>query len=190
MPNADASGRNVTPTELFEIYRQDRRVGIIDVRTPAEYRAVHAVGARSVPLERLDPAAAMEARERPGEPLYVICASGARSRKACEAFAAAGYPDVVNVEGGTKAWEAAGLPVERGRAAISLERQIRIIAGSLVVLGVALGAAVSPWFTALSAFVGAGLVFAGVTDICPMAMGLARMPWNQDGGGEAVGRPR
>lgn len=182
MSHADASGGVITPVELFEISRQDRRVDIIDVRSPAEYRTAHATGARSIPLDRLDPAAVMGSRERPDEPLYVICASGTRGRKAREAFAAAGFPGVVNVEGGTKAWEAAGLPLERGKATISLERQIRIIAGSLVVLGVALGAAVSPWFTALSAFVGAGLIFAGVTDICPMAMGLARMPWNQAGG--------
>lgn len=185
MAHANASGGTITPAELFEIYRQDRCVDLVDVRTPAEYRTVHATLARSVPLDRLDPAAISAARERPGEPLYVICASGARGRKACEAFAAAGFPGVVNVEGGTKAWEAAGLPVVRGKATISLERQIRIIAGSLVVLGVALGAAVSPWLSGLSAFVGAGLVFAGVTDICPMAMGLSRMPWNQAGGESA-----
>lgn len=182
MAHADASGGTITPAELFELSRQDRSVDLIDVRTPAEFRTVHATPARSVPLDRLDPAAILSERGAGGGPLYVICASGARGRKACEAFAAAGFPGVVNVEGGTKAWEAAGLPVVRGKATISLERQIRIIAGTLVVLGVALGAAVSPWFTGLSAFVGAGLVFAGVTDICPMAMGLARMPWNQAGG--------
>jgi len=121
--------------------------------------------------------------------LYVICASGARGRQAREAFAAAGFADVVNVEGGTRAWEAAGLPVERGEATMSLERQVRIIAGSLVLLGVVLGAAASPWFTLLSAFVGLGLINAGVTDVCPMAMGLARLPWNQ-AGDEAASRSR
>lgn len=188
MTHANASVGTITPAEFFENFRQDRPVELIDVRTPAEYRTVHAVPARSIPLDRLDPAV-MASLAQPGRPLYVICASGARGRKACEAFAAAGFPGVVNVEGGTKAWEAAGLPVVRGKATISLERQIRIIAGSLVVLGVALGATVSPWFTGLSAFVGAGLIFAGVTDICPMAMGLARMPWNQSGG-EAATCPR
>lgn len=181
MDHAKASVGTISPVDLFELFRQDRPVELIDVRSPAEYRTVHATLARSLPLDRLDPAAVMAGRERPTEPLYVICASGARGRKACETFAAAGFPGVVNVEGGTKAWEAAGLPVVRGKATISLERQIRIIAGSLVVIGVVLGWAVSPWFATLSAFVGAGLVFAGVTDICPMAMGLARMPWNRAG---------
>lgn len=127
----------------------------------------------------------MASRRDAEGPLYVICASGARGRQACGKFAAAGFPDVVNVEGGTRAWEAAGLPVERGKATISLERQVRIIAGSLVLLGVALGATVNPWFTLLSAFVGLGLINAGVTDVCPMAMGLGRLPWNRAGGESA-----
>jgi rhodanese-related sulfurtransferase len=88
---------------------------------------------------------------------------------------------VVNVEGGTVACAAAGLPVVRGRKAVSLERQVRIAAGLLVVLGVALGWLVHPALVGLSAFVGAGLVFAGVTDTCGMGMLLARMPWNRSG---------
>ncbi|MBO0696981.1 MAG: DUF2892 domain-containing protein, partial [Zavarzinella sp.] len=92
---------------------------------------------------------------------------------------AAGCPDVMNVEGGTAAWAAAGLPVVRGRKAVSLERQVRIAAGLLVVLGAVLGWLVHPAFVGLSAFVGAGLVFAGVTDTCGMGMLLARMPWNR-----------
>lgn len=87
----------------------------------------------------------------------------------------------MNVEGGTLACEKAGMRVVRGRRAISSERQVRIAAGSLVLLGTGLGVLVSPWFLAISAFVGAGLVFAGVTDSCAMGMVLARMRWNQVG---------
>jgi rhodanese-related sulfurtransferase len=86
---------------------------------------------------------------------------------------------VLNVEGGTMAWNQAGLPVTRGKKGMSLERQIRIVAGSLVFIGVVLGTLISPYFYGLSGFVGLGLIFAGVTDICPMAMVIARMPWNQ-----------
>ena len=183
MTSEKATVRTITPAELFKISRNNCFVDLIDVRTPAEFREIHAESAQSMPLERLDPVAVMAARADSTEPLYIVCRSGSRGKKACEAFAAAGFGDrVVNVEGGTLAWEQAGLPVVRGKKTISLERQIRIIAGSLVVLGVGLGAVVDPWFTALSAFVGGGLVFAGLTDICPMAMGLARMPWNQAGG--------
>lgn len=85
----------------------------------------------------------------------------------------------MSVEGGTLAWEGAGLPVVRGRRVISLERQVRIAAGALVVAGVLLGWLVHPAFLGLSAFVGAGLVFAGVTDTCGMGLLLARMPWNR-----------
>ena len=83
------------------------------------------------------------------------------------------------MEGGTLACEAANLPVVRGQKAISLERQVRIAAGSLVLIGAILGFWVDPYWIALAAFVGAGLIFAGITDTCGMAMLLARMPWNQ-----------
>jgi rhodanese-related sulfurtransferase len=154
-------------------------IELIDVRTPAEYREVHAVIAKNAPLESLDPRALMEARNgTAGEPLYVICRSGNRSTQACRKFVDAGFENVVNVEGGTQAWDEAGLPVVRGKKAMSLERQVRIAAGFLVFLG----AVLSFWnvyFALLSGFVGAGLMFAGITDTCGMAMVLAKMPWNQ-----------
>lgn len=172
----------IAPRDLEDLRRRGRAVELIDVRTPLEYREIHAEAARSVPLDRLDPRAVMETRGGPsGEPLYLICRSGSRGKRACEAFHSAGFANVVNVEGGTLAWEQAGLPVVRGKKAVSLERQVRIAAGSLVVLGTALGAFAHPAFLGLTAFVGAGLVFAGVTDTCGMAMILARMPWNQVG---------
>jgi rhodanese-related sulfurtransferase len=153
---------------------------LIDVRTPVEFREVHVEFARNVPLDRLDPAATVQARTgSPDEPLYVICRSGGRGQKACEKLQAAGLTNVVNVEGGTTACVEAGLPVVRGRKAISLERQVRIAAGLLVLLGVLLGWLAHPVLFGLSAFVGAGLVFAGITDFCGMGMLLARMPWNQ-----------
>lgn len=157
-----------------------KRVDLIDVRTPAEFREVHAEIARLVPLDRLDPKAVMEGRASVGdEPLYVICRSGGRAKEACAKFRRSGFENVVVVDGGTLAWEQAGLPVVRGKKAISLERQVRIAAGLLVLLGSALSAFVHPAFIGLAAFVGAGLVFAGVTDFCGMALLLARMPWNQ-----------
>jgi rhodanese-related sulfurtransferase len=170
----------ITPKEVEDLRRRGQIVDLIDVRTPVEYREVHAEPARLVPLVGLDSRAVMEARNGTKEaPLYTICRSGSRGRQACEAFHSAGFTNVVNVEGGTLAWEQAGLPVVRGKKAISLERQVRIAAGSLVVLGTALGSFVHPWLLGLSAFVGAGLVFAGVTDTCGMGRMLARMPWNR-----------
>lgn len=172
----------ITVGELGERLRRGDPVDLIDVRTSMEFRTVHAQPARLVPLNTLDPETVMEGRDGSGEPpLYVICQTGGRSRKAVERFQGAGYANVVNVEGGTLAWEAAGLPVIRGEKAISLERQVRIAAGSLVLLGTILGAVVHPAWLGLSGFVGAGLIFAGVTDTCGMGMLLARMPWNRVG---------
>jgi rhodanese-related sulfurtransferase len=172
----------ITPGALSERIHAGGPIELIDVRTPLEYRAVHAAGARLVPLQGLDPLAVMRSRAgREDEPLYVICRSGSRGELACQRFRAAGFTNVVNVEGGTLAWEQAGLPVERGKSVIGLERQVRIAAGLLVLLGTALGAFLHPAFLGLSAFVGAGLVFAGVTERCGMALLLARMPWNQAG---------
>lgn len=170
----------ISPHDLAAKREGGEAVELIDVRTPVEYREVHCPFARNVPLSDLDPRAVMSARTGPADaPLYVICKSGSRGRQACEKFLAAGYANVVNVAGGTSAWVECGLPVNRGRKAISLERQVRIAAGLLVLVGAVLGAFVHPAFIGLSAFVGAGLVFAGVTDTCGMGMALARMPWNR-----------
>lgn len=167
-------------------------VNLIDVRTPAEHRAVHVEGARLVPLGELDVARLVSTRPEAG-PFYVLCQSGGRARKACEAFARAGHgDDAILVEGGTAACVEAGLPVVRGRASISIERQVRIAAGGLVLLGTVLGAFVHPAWLGLAGFIGAGLIFSGVTDTCGMAMALARMPWNQAGPAQpdrAVGAP-
>jgi len=124
--------------------------------------------------------------------VYVICYRGTRAAKACEHLQNAGLQNVYSIEGGTAAWEAHGLPVERGTSGIiSLERQVRIAAGSLVLAGTLLAWLVHPAFLGIAAFVGAGLVFAGATDFCGMAMLLAKMPWNRAAPvGPAHGSPR
>lgn len=170
----------VSPVQLKQWIDGGTAFDLIDVRTPVEFREAHVTMARNVPLDRLDPAALRaELGSASGRRLLMICRSGARGKQACEKLAAAGFADVANVEGGTLACEQAGLPITRGKKAVSLERQVRIAAGSLVVLGAGLGYFVHPYWIGLAAFVGAGLVFAGVTDTCGMAMLLARMPWNQ-----------
>jgi len=171
--------RSISTDQLFEKLSRDRHLRLIDVRTPAEYRAAHVEGADNVPLDRLDPEkVAAEFAITSENPLFVICWSGNRSRKACDRFFAAGVTDVVNVEGGTRCWEEAGFPLARGGKMISLDRQVRIVNGLLIVLGVILGFKVHPGWFGLSAFVGAGLVLAGITDTCAMAILVSRMPWN------------
>ncbi len=166
----------ISPKELHDRTTAGESVELIDVRTPLEFQEVHVTFARNIPLDQLDPK--QLASSRKGVPLYVICRSGSRGKQACEKLAAASL-NAVNVDGGTQAWDQAGLPVVRGQKVMSLERQVRIAAGTLVVIGAALGAFVSPYWIGLAAFVGAGLVFAGITDTCGMGMLLARMPWNR-----------
>jgi len=153
------------------------RALLLDVRTPAEFEEVHVDGAVLHPLAELEPSAvASKASGR--DYCLVICRSGNRAKQAADRLAAAGVENVCVLDGGMQAWEAAGQPVVRGEATMSLERQVRIAAGALVFAGAVLGYFVNPLWIALSGFVGAGLVFAGITDTCGMAMLIARMPWN------------
>ncbi len=176
----------IQPEQLNTDLQSGKTVNIIDVRTPAEYGEVHIPGSVLMPLDRLDAEAVKSAAAQDRE-CVIVCRSGKRAEQACQKLEAAGCGNLVILDGGVAAWESAGLPVERGAKAVSLERQVRIAAGSLVLLGVILGTWVHPGFYGLSAFVGAGLIFAGVTDWCGMAMVLAKMPWNQRSGTKCVG---
>jgi rhodanese-related sulfurtransferase len=170
----------ISPQRLAELCKERGKIDLIDVRTPKEYRQVHVEFAQNIPLSKLDPAAVAQSRAAPAdEPIYLICHSGKRGQLACEQFQKAGFANVVNIAGGTQACVEAGLPAVHGKAAISIERQVRIVIGFFVLLGVALGWLVHPAFYAIPAFLGAGLIFSGIADFCGMAMLLARMPWNR-----------
>lgn len=153
---------------------------LIDVRTPVEFRTLHAEGAVNVPLDTIGADTLGTLRNGHGDaPVYFICRTGNRAGMACDKLKEAGGENLFVVEGGTEAWDEAGLPIVRGKKSISLERQVRIVAGSLVAVGAVLAAFVHPWFWVVPAFVGSGLAFAGITDTCAMGMLLARMPWNK-----------
>lgn len=166
--------RTLSPAEARDL--QQAGATVIDVRQPAEFAAAHVPGARNLPLDALDPAAfAAHAG-----PLLVICQGGGRSRDACGRLAAAGVADVVDIAGGTAAWRAAGLPVEgTGRAVFGVERQVRCVIGAGALAGCILALAVDPWWALLSGFFGAGLLMAGLTGLCPLAVAVAAMPWNR-----------
>jgi len=150
---------------------------LLDVRTPAEYEDAHIDGAVLHPLSDLNPGRVKELASSHAH-CFLICRSGGRARQAYEVLAKAGMNNLKVLEGGMTAWEASGKPTIRGRKTISLERQVRIAAGALVLTGVILGYGVSPIFFGLSGFIGAGLIFAGVTDTCGLGMVIAKMPWN------------
>ena len=170
----------ISPQELAARHERGEPSELIDVRMPVEFQEVHVTFARNVPLDRLDPNALMSTRADASEsPLYLICRSGARSNQARERLAAAGFHNVFDVAGGTVAWEKAGLPVLRGKKSISLERQVRITVGLLVLIGSVLTKVSHPYWLGLPAFMGAGLIFSGISDFCGLALILGRMPWNQ-----------
>lgn len=172
--------KTISPSELKTLLSQDSLAELIDVRTPAEFGEVHVENAINIPLDTLDAKdQAVRRSGNKGTPLYIICKSGARGEKACKKLIEAGVENVINVDGGTDACVAADLPVIRGKKAMSLERQVRIAAGLLILTGVGLGLYQHPGFFGISAFVGTGLVFAGITDWCGMGLLLAKMPWNQ-----------
>jgi len=169
----------IAPAALSAIIGAGDAHELLDVRTPPEYASVHVPGARLAPLDHLDVAAIL-ARHRAGSPIFVLCQAGMRARQAIEQFERAGCSDCVLVEGGTQAWIDAGLPVHRGaRGPLPLLRQVQIVAGSLSAAGAILALTVNPWFAILPLLVGCGLLIAGITGACGMALLLARMPWNR-----------
>lgn len=161
---------------------------LVDVRTPAEFVRLHAPSARSLPLAKITPAAVEPLRDPDGR-IYLTCQAGTRAATACRQLEAAGVRDLCLVEGGMVAWVAAGLPtVSTGKGVISLERQVRMAAGFLVVLGCLLSWLVQPALLLISVFVGAGLIFSGITGFCGMGVLLSKMPWNTHGAAPSVCR--
>ncbi len=155
----------------------NQNVTLIDVREQAEFAGGRVSGANLIPLGDI------EKRHKEldhNHTVYVMCRSGRRSSEAQKRLKSLGFKNVVNVKGGFEAWKAESLPFEKDEnAPWALERQVRFIAGLLVLLGVFLSFAVHQYFIGISAFVGAGLTFAGATDWCGMGLLLAKMPWNQ-----------
>lgn len=156
---------------------EEGRAILIDVREPSEYAREHIIGARLVPLSSFDREDFSTDRDRT---VIFYCQSGTRTAANAERLLGPSFASVRMLDGGLAAWKQAGLPVHFDRhAPIDIMRQVQITAGGLVVAGIGLGLLVSPWFLALSAFVGAGLTFAGLSGWCGMARVLAHMPWNQ-----------
>lgn len=148
---------------------------LIDVRSPSEFASGHIPGAINIPMDQI------EARLRdlsPSGPLVLICQAGTRARITA-ALLEPCQLQVAVLDGGTNAWIQAGFPVVASvRTRWSLERQVRLAAGLLVLTGAGLALTVNPTWVFLSAFIGLGLTFAGLTDFCPMGVMLGKMPWD------------
>lgn len=147
------------------------------MREPDEYAREHIPGARLVPLSAFNPADFDGEHDKVG---VFHCNSGNRTGQAAAELLNTSFSEVYHLTGGIQGWKKAGLRINSNkRAPLPIQRQVQITAGSMVVLGVVLGVLVNPWFYALSAFVGAGLTFAGVTGTCALATILGVMPWNR-----------
>jgi rhodanese-related sulfurtransferase len=165
----------LAPSRVAERLNEGRAV-LVDIREPDEFARRHIKGALSRPLSAFEEA---HLQIEPRRDVVFTCRSGMRTAANCDRLAAACDGDAFVLEGGVDGWAAAGLPVmEDRKAPLELMRQVQIAAGLLVLAGVALGFLVHPSFFGLSAFVGAGLIVAGVTGFCGMARLLALAPWN------------
>jgi rhodanese-related sulfurtransferase len=176
---SEIKSRIISPAALSAILGTVDHYQLLDVRTSLEYASAHVPGAKLIPLNELKVEAFL-AKHKPGTPIYVLCQAGSRASKAIEQFKRAGCDDCVLVEGGTQAWIDAGLPVHRGVSRVlPIMRQVQIVVGSLAAVGAVLALTVNPWFAILPLFLGCGLLIAGITGTCGMALLLAKTPWNR-----------
>ncbi|HEX5832022.1 MAG TPA: rhodanese-like domain-containing protein [Gemmatimonadaceae bacterium] len=166
------------PGDLATVMRAGARLRLLDVRTPGEFDGAHIAGAYNVPLDALGMHASA-IRAGVDVPVVLVCESGQRARRAEAALRAAGLRQMHVLHGGITAWIAAGHPVVRARPRMSLERQVRIVAGSLSATGAFLALIAHPLFMLLPALVGGALVLTGATGSCALGMLLGRLPFNR-----------
>ena len=173
--------KRIHPLDL--IGQKNTDLCIVDVRTTAEVQAESLPNCIHIPLHDLTPErlqAELSTRGQPPTSIYLLCQAGRRAEMAADQLKGKVSPELCIIEGGMNAVKQSQIPITQTRKQVmSLERQVRIAAGFLVLTGVVLGTWVNPLAYGLSGFVGAGLTFAGITDTCLMGMLIARMPWNK-----------
>lgn len=170
-------GAPLDSAHLEELLAAGSPLRLLDVRTPAEFATSHIRGSYNVPLDLLAEHCA-ELSRHVDVPLVVVCRTGNRARQAETKLAAAGLGHLHVLEGGIAAWEHSGRPLVRGKETWELERQVRLVAGGLVLAGIA---ASLRWPRArfFSGAIGAGLTFAALTDTCAMGTALSKLPYNR-----------
>ncbi len=175
------SHKRILPTDLMNQKSAD--TCIVDVRTAAEVKTASLPGCLHIPLHELTPERLQDELTKSGKNgahIYLLCQAGRRAEMAADQLKGKIDGALYVITGGMNAVKQSNIQLqETSSTVISLERQFRIVIGLLVLIGIVLGASVNAGFYGLSAFAGAGLTFAGITDICPMAMLLAKMPWNR-----------
>ncbi|MFG2561525.1 rhodanese-like domain-containing protein [Streptomyces sp. NPDC048496] len=162
---------------LQRLIGEGRGPRLLDVRTPGEFRTVHIPGAYNVPMATLREHRA-ELLSHLDEDVVLVCRSGTRAAQAEAALAEAGLPNLRVLDGGMIAWETAGAPVNRGSDRWDMERQVRLVAGSIV-LTTGLAGLLVPGIHLIGTAVGAGLTYAALSNSCAMGMLLAKLPYNR-----------
>ncbi len=170
------AGVRLRPAEVRQLLAAEPATRLLDVRTTGEFEAAHVAGSYNVPLDLLG-----EHREeiaRLDSPVVLICQSGNRAAKAEDTLRTAGLGNIRLLEGGMNAWVAAGEPVRTVKERWGLERQVRLVAGSIVLTAII----VSIWVPAarfVAGAIGAGLTFAALSNTCAMGMLLSKLPYNR-----------
>lgn len=167
----------ISPKEAMALIANDPNIKYLDVRSAMEFNEVHIKDSINMPIDMLS--GKIDELIRTNHGCIVLCRTGNRSPMAADMLIQSGMRFVKVMDGGMTKWEKNKLPVIKGPGGISLERQVRIIAGSLVLAGLILSKLVNPWFLAIPIFVSCGLVFAGLTDNCLMGMLLMKLPYNK-----------
>lgn len=176
--SAPTASRTVSPLELRRRLDQDEELMVLDVRTPAEFETVHIHGSYNVPLDLLTEHT-QELADRLPEHVVLVCQSGNRASQACQKLGASGFGAADVLDGGISAYESAGGDVVRRGNRWAMDRQVRMVAGSLVLAGTLAGQLVHRRLGLLAGAVGAGLAYSALSDSCAMASVLSRMPWNR-----------
>ncbi|HEX5771106.1 MAG TPA: rhodanese-like domain-containing protein [Nocardioidaceae bacterium] len=179
MNSTPTAARRLDVQTLQERLSSEDAPRVLDVRTPAEFESSHIPGSYNVPLDNLKEHRA-ELRRHLDDDVVLVCRTGGRAEQAEKALSEVGLPGLRVLEGGMVAWESAGAPVNRGAQTWELERQVRLVAGGLVLTSI-LGSTVVPELKWVAGFVGGGLTFAALSNTCAMGMLLAKMPWNKRG---------
>ncbi|MEW8624618.1 MAG: rhodanese-like domain-containing protein [Candidatus Thiodiazotropha sp.] len=174
----------ISPSDLHAKRNQGTKIELLDVRTAVEYSGGHIPGAKLLTLDEISDKSLVQQVGAPQirdlTPVYITCKSGFRAEQAAEKLLNLGYRNLVLVEGGTEGWENLGLPMERCGRVISLERQVQITIGSLLLLKVFVGFTLHELFFLAGALIGAGLIVAGITRWCGLAKLVAMLPWNRN----------
>ncbi|MFC7549262.1 rhodanese-like domain-containing protein [Plantactinospora sp. GCM10030261] len=162
---------------LRDLVAAGRAPRLLDVRTPGEFETFHIPGSYNVPLDLLKEHRE-ELRRQLDQDVVLICRSGARAAQAEQALTGVGLPNVKVLGGGIMAWQAANAPISQGKPRWDLERQVRLVAGSIVLASI-LASVLVPGMKWVAGFIGAGLTFAALTNTCAMGMLLGKLPYNR-----------